>query len=154
MRSLHLPALLFVLAFFVAPSAPANEEDEALTVFNRAITERNEVAVANAFTGDAKIEVFWITEQGPGTKSMTVKEYAKYIAGAWPDAVAIERTSKIVEQKPLPAGEVSLKVETTEKVTHGKGVKGAATNVWPETLILIVKGKTAKIQSYSQSPPK
>lgn len=154
MRSLPFPILLVAIAFLIAPSAPANEVEEALAAFNRAITERNEAAVATAFASDAKIEVFWITEQGPGTKTMTVKEYAKYVVAAWPDAVAIERTSKIVEQKPLPAGEVGLKVETTEKVTHGKGVKGAATNVWPETLVLAVKDKTAKIRSYSQSPPK
>jgi hypothetical protein len=154
MRSLHLPFLLVAIAFLLAPWARANEVEEALAGLNRAITERNEAAVATAFASDAKIEVFWITEHGPGTKTMTVKEYAKYIVAAWPDAATIERTSKIVEQKPLPAGEVGLKVETTEKVTHGKGLKGTATNVWPEALVLAVKDKTAKIRSYSQSPPK
>lgn len=53
----------------------------------------------------------------------------------------------------MPSGEVGLKVETTEKVTHGKGVKGTATNVWPETLVLAAKDKTAKIRSYSQPRP-
>lgn len=151
MRFTNFRLIVLSAWVIVAHAAIADDKSLALERLGKAIAERNEVAVAGLFKPEAKIDVFYISEQGPGQKYMTVSEFAKYIVQAWPSAKRIERSQKVTERKSASDGAISEKTETTERVFRSE--KDTSTNKFVESVEYLVKDGKPEILVYSQGPP-